>query len=228
MPIRQFHDHASLAARDDLDPARWRATWPVSGPARSWVGPHPSTGSRCRPGVWIIRHSRVPSRPFMHFDAFVQNHLVIVRLRCPDVETSRGIARLVIDHHRQLQRELVFVLIIGTDCPMPEPDARRQLARDQARLEPCCASTRTVILGGELRQTLARSLVTGFSMLPGRSRPQLDASIDEMLTALEHSVGTDPSWLRSRLINEGLICAREADWPLIPPSPTPTGEIIHK
>lgn len=43
-------------------------------------------------------------------------------------------AQLVARRHRQIAEPLMFALIIGRDCPMPEPKARRELAAAQAEL----------------------------------------------------------------------------------------------
>jgi hypothetical protein len=147
----------------------------------------------------------------MNFTAFVHDRLVIARLHRADIATSQAIARLVEDQHQRLGdgEGVTLILIIGTDCPMPEPAARRQLAEDQARLHRCCADMRTLILGGEMRQSLVRSLVAGFAMLPSRPRPTIDGSLDELGSALERSCGLEPSWLRTQLIDAGLLTTRE-------------------
>lgn len=146
----------------------------------------------------------------MNFTPFVHDRLVIARLHRADVATSQAIARLVEERHEQLGDPVILILIIGTDCPMPEPPARRQLAEDQARLRPCCQDVRALVLGSDLRQSLVSSLVAGFAMLPGRPRPGIDGSLDELNTALEASCSVDPSWVRTQLIDTGLLTAREA------------------
>jgi hypothetical protein len=148
----------------------------------------------------------------MSFDLFVHDRLVAVRLRSLDAETSRAITRLVLGHHDRLGEPLIFVMIIGTDCPMPGPDARRQLAADQTRLHDCCCDARAVVLGRELRQSLVRSLVAGFAMLPGSVRPRIHGSIAEFLEQLEQGAELDPCWLRGRMIEAGLLSPREARW----------------
>ena len=148
----------------------------------------------------------------MSFDPYVHERLIVIRLRHPSAETSAAMAKLIARRHRTLGAPLMFVLIIGTDCPMPEPDARRQLAADQAALGERCFCTRTVILGPQMRQGLVRSLVTGFSMLPGRARPTIDGSIAELLEGVESTLGIDPGWLGAELIDEGLVTPQEAEW----------------
>ena len=148
----------------------------------------------------------------LSFDYFVHGALFVVRLRQPDSEASREAAELAARHHAELRRPLLFALIIGTDCTMPAPEARRQLAEDQARLGSICTAFHTVVLGRELRQALVRSLVTGFSMLPGRPRPKLEGSIPELLDVVESEIGLDRDWLEAELISAHLIDEREAQW----------------
>ena len=148
----------------------------------------------------------------LRFDLFVHGCLFIVRLRAVDSDASRRVAELVEAHAAELSQPLVLVLIIGTDCPTPASEAKRQLAAEQQRLGPLCSELRAVILGRELRQALVRSLVTGFAMLPGGPRLELDGCIPEMLTALHQSVALDREWLEDELINAGVITQREASW----------------
>jgi len=156
----------------------------------------------------------------LSFDYFVHDRLFVVRLRHPDSEASREAAELAARHQREIQRALCFVLIIGRDCTMPAPEARRQLAEDQTRLGSICAQMRTVVLGRELRQALVRSVVTGFAMLPGRVRPKIDGSIPELFDALEADLDVDRHWLEAELIAARVIDEREARWPRARVSPT--------
>lgn len=143
------------------------------------------------------------------YQQYKDGKLFIVRWRRPTTDAAQKLAEEVLGHSQRIGQPLLLGVIIGPDCAVPDAATREALLRGHDQVYDSCSSIRMVFLGGTLRQTAMRSVVTGMVIAVSmrgkgveveRSAVGLASSVGELL-------GTNPHMLLDNLVAAGILDA---------------------
>lgn len=145
------------------------------------------------------------------YDLHADGELFVVRWRRPTEPAARALALAVEGHFEQVGRPLVLVVLVGADCPTPEPRAREALLSGHDRVYECCRSIRAVVVGAGIRRQLMRGVLTAMTLAAGlRGKGfAIDRSVTGMADFAADSLGRDPARLLDQLVGAGLLAADE-------------------
>lgn len=187
--------------------------WPAMGHICA-ITPLRATFS-CGQPRFSVGHS--PARGSM-YQRYQDGQLFVVRWRQPTVESERQLGDEVEQRHEQLGEPLLMGVIIGPDCVAPDAATREALLRGHDRVYDFCSSVRMVFIGGTLRQTVMRSVVTGITIATGMRGKgvAVERSVAGLAKTAEQMLGTNPHALLAQLaavhmLDEAELASAQAD-----------------
>ncbi|PRQ07079.1 hypothetical protein [Enhygromyxa salina] len=146
------------------------------------------------------------------YELFVDRELFVVRWRDPTDAGARGLAVEVERQHRVVGIPLVFVFVIGPDCPPPSKQTAELMLRHHERIYDITQTVRALVLGGSLRQTVMRSVLTAMTLAAGlRGQPfAVDKTTADLARVVQQMLGRDADQLVQAMIANGIVTAAEA------------------
>lgn len=147
----------------------------------------------------------------MYYRIYTQDRLFALRWLELSTEGVRAMSREFVAHATRLDAPLIFGAVVAARVAMPDA-AARQAARDElVQSSRYIASTRLIVLGGGLRQTLMRSVLLNIGLLgtPRDQRPEVDGSAEAFAAAIEAQLGIPAAGLVSRLVDAGIVLPQE-------------------
>ncbi|WP_052546151.1 hypothetical protein [Enhygromyxa salina] len=146
------------------------------------------------------------------YELFVDRELFVVRWRNPTEEGAHALALEVEKQHREIGVPLVFVFVVGSDCPPPSKQTAEVMLRRHERVYDITQTVRAVVLGGSLRQTVMRSVMTAMTLAAGlRGQPfAVDKTMEELARVVQHMLGRDADQLLRAMVANGIINTDEA------------------
>lgn len=147
----------------------------------------------------------------MTYQRYHDGQVFIVRWRHPTVEASDRLGAEMEQYHERLGEPLFMGVIVGPDCVTPDPATREALLRGHDRVYDCCLCIRMVFIGGSLRQTMMRSVVTGITIATGLRGKGIavDRSIAALARTAQQMLGSNPAEVVRRLEAAGMLDASE-------------------
>jgi hypothetical protein len=147
----------------------------------------------------------------LNYQRYHDGPAFIVRWRHPTVEASDRLGVEMEQYHERVGEPLFMGVIVGPDCPAPDPATREALLRGHDRIYDCCLCIRMVFIGGSLRQTMMRSVVTGITIATGLRGKGIavDRSVAAMARTAQQMLGMNPVEVLRRLESCGMLDANE-------------------
>lgn len=147
----------------------------------------------------------------MTYQRFHEGQLFIVRWRHPTVTASEQLGDEMERYHEQLGEPLLMGVVIGAECVAPDAATREALLRGHDRVYDFCSTIRMVFIGGSLRQTMMRSVVTGITIATGMRGKgvAVERSVASLARTAEQMLGTNPVELVERLAAVDMLDASE-------------------
>jgi hypothetical protein len=146
------------------------------------------------------------------YDLFVDRELFVVRWRDPTAAGALALSPDIEQHHRKIGVPLFFVFVIGPDCPPPNKQTVEVMLRQHERIYDITQTVRAVVLGGSLRQTVMRSVMTAMTLAAGlRGQPfAVDKTIEDLARVVQQLLGRDHDQLLRDMVASGIVSAAEA------------------
>jgi hypothetical protein len=147
----------------------------------------------------------------LNFQRYTDGQAYMVRWRHPTVESSDRLGVEMEHYHERLGEPLFMGVIIGPDCVAPDPPTRDALLRGHDRVYDCCLCVRLVFIGGSLRQTMMRRVVSAITVATGmRGRGiAVDRSVAALARTAQQMIGANPADVVRRLGAEKMLDANE-------------------
>lgn len=147
----------------------------------------------------------------MSYQRFHDGQMFIVRWRHPTPESSARLADEMEAYHELVGEPLFMGVIVGPDCVAPDSTTREALLRGHDRVYDCCVCIRMVFIGGSLRQTMMRSVVTGITIATGlRGKGiSVERSVSAMARSAQQMCGIDSGKLLRCIQHAGMLDSAE-------------------
>lgn len=143
----------------------------------------------------------------MNYQRYHDGQAFMVRWRHPTPEASERLGNEMEQYHERLGEPLFMGVIVGPDCVAPDPQTREALLRGHDRIYDCCLCIRMVFIGGSLRQSMMRSVVTGITIATGLRGKGIavDRSIAALARTAQQMLGINPVEVMRRLEAAGML-----------------------
>ena len=147
-----------------------------------------------------------------NYDLFISKELFVVRWREPTEDSARALAPDIERQHLAVGVPLLFVIVIGPDCPPPSRKTAEIMLRHHERIYDLTQTIRAVVLSGSLRQTVMRSVMTAMTLAAGlRGQPfAVDKTIQDLARVVQQMLGQDAEQLVRAMVENGIVSAEEA------------------
>lgn len=147
----------------------------------------------------------------MNYQRYHEGQAFMVRWRHPTVESSDRLGAEMERYHECVGEPLFMGVIVGPDCIAPDPATGEALLRGHDRVYDCCLCIRMVFIGGSLRQSMMRSVVTGITIATGLRGKGIavDRSVAALARTAQQMLGVNPVEILRRLEGAGMLDASE-------------------
>lgn len=146
------------------------------------------------------------------YNVFIDSELFVVRWRDPNLAGTMDLSQEIEAHHRKIGVPLLFVFMIGVDCPPPSKQNAEIMLRQYEGIYDLTQNVRAVVLSGSLRQTVMRSVMTAMTLAAGlRGQPfAVDRTVEDLALVIQQKLGCDAHQLRKQMVANGIVTAKEA------------------